>query len=68
MIEISRDIESKTQSEESYITTLMNSLLCRSNHDDEKEGLYIMTLGVIDECRKLGLGTQLLQRTFTTCS
>jgi ribosomal protein S18 acetylase RimI-like enzyme len=25
-------------------------------------GAYIMTIGVVDECRRLGLGTQLLNK------
>ncbi|TNV86426.1 hypothetical protein FGO68_gene2430 [Halteria grandinella] len=32
---------------------------CRGDH----VGAYIMTIGVIDECRRLGLGTQLIERT-----
>ena len=31
---------------------------------DERPSCYIMTLGVIDECRKLGLGTLLIEETF----
>ena len=28
----------------------------------------IMTLGVIDECRKMGIGSMLLEKTFLACS
>jgi ribosomal protein S18 acetylase RimI-like enzyme len=34
------------------------NLFCR-----EYLGAYIMTIGVIDECRRLGLGTMLLEKT-----
>jgi ribosomal protein S18 acetylase RimI-like enzyme len=32
--------------------------------ENDLQGCYIMTLGVIDECRKFGLGTALLNETF----
>lgn len=31
---------------------------------DERPSCYIMTIGVIDECRKLGLGSLLINLTF----
>ena len=33
-------------------------------HQDEVQGCYIMTLGVIDEVRKLGIGTILLEKLY----
>ena len=33
-------------------------------HYDERPSCYIMTIGVIDECRQLGLGTKLIDLTF----
>jgi ribosomal protein S18 acetylase RimI-like enzyme len=33
------------------------------NGDEDRQGCYIMTLGVIDECRQFGLGTMLLEHT-----
>jgi ribosomal protein S18 acetylase RimI-like enzyme len=37
------------------------NIFCR-----EYLGAYIMTIGVIDECRRLGLGTMLLDKTIET--
>lgn len=31
---------------------------------NDVQGCYVMTLGVIDECRKFGLGTALLTETY----
>lgn len=42
--------------------------MCKSifggENQDDLHGLYIMTLGVIDECRQLGIGTKLLDQSF----
>lgn len=38
--------------------SIFNSFLCR-----QQQGAYIMTIGVIDECRRDGLGTKLLDYT-----
>lgn len=50
----------------------MNQASCKcftsgSQKDLKKlEGCYILTLGIIDECRQLGLGTYLLNYTYNT--
>ena len=41
-------------SQKSYLTQFMSVFSCGGidqKYDDEREGCYIMTLGVIDECR-----------------
>mmetsp|Transcript_10087 Transcript_10087/g.17018 ORF Transcript_10087/g.17018 Transcript_10087/m.17018 type:complete len:174 (+) Transcript_10087:413-934(+) len=40
--------------------------LCRDNrrHFAHVEACYIMTLGIVDECRFMGLGSQLLAQTY----
>ena len=47
---------------------LVSFISCKSMFQKQEvldvQGCYIMTLGVIDEVRKLGLGTTLLQKTF----
>ena len=52
------------EKEKDYMTQLMNFLSCSSisRDNDERLGCYIMTLGVIDECRQMGLGTLLLNQ------
>jgi len=47
---------------EPYYKQFMNLFSCKSlwSPTDDIQGCYIMTLGVIDECRQLGLGTSLL--------
>lgn len=42
---------------------LRSTLSCR-----EYQAAYIMTLGVVDECRRLGLGTKLLDEAIKTLS
>ena len=46
----------------SYWTMLKSLISCRSSQEPNRKGCYIMTIGVIDECRKLGIGTLLLQQ------
>ena len=67
VIEINRAIEAEKHKNDSYFTTLLNFAACKCKalqFEDDTQGLYIMTLGVIDECRKMGIGTQLLEKTF----
>lgn len=40
------------------IMSWFSSMFCRNY-----EGAYIMTVGVVDECRRMGLGTKLLDHT-----
>lgn len=52
------DIYAAKNYEQSYVTWFQSVLACR-----EYQGAYIMTIGVVDECRRLGLGTKLLNFT-----
>jgi ribosomal protein S18 acetylase RimI-like enzyme len=42
-----------------WLRWIKEKLSCRRNH----VGAYIMTIGVVDECRRLGLGTKLIDET-----
>lgn len=42
----------------SWFKWLRSVVTCR-----QSIGAYIMTIGVVDECRRLGLGTKLIERT-----
>lgn len=53
----------------SYIQYYLSGIMCKNifggeEINDESQGCYIMTLGIIDECRKIGLGSLLLEETF----
>jgi ribosomal protein S18 acetylase RimI-like enzyme len=61
---IQRRIDEIALSKQSYFTQLVSSLICKNifggQSEEDLNGMYIMTLGVIDECRQLGIGTKLL--------
>lgn len=58
--------ESQKQTMFQYLVSFIS---CKSMFQKQEildiQGCYIMTLGVIDEVRKIGLGTMLLQQTYT---
>lgn len=65
-----RDLyRAKNFDEGSYTTWLSNLISCK-----DYVGAYIMTIGIVDECRRLGLGSRLLnytieylQNNYTNC-
>ena len=66
IIEIHNHHQQLERMKESYLTYFMNAVSCRSfnmyyGQFDDIEGCYIMSLGVIDECRKFGIGTLLIE-------
>ena len=55
-------LDQQTNRTYSYWQILKNAFSgqCFSSGKKARKGCYIMTIGVIDECRKLGIGTMLL--------
>ena len=69
IIEIYSHKQQQERMKESYLTYFMNAISCRTlniygGQFDDMEGCYIMTIGVIDECRKFGIGTLLLDQVY----
>ena len=53
--EIAEMYKSKDYHASGILSWLKTTITCR-----EYAGAYIMTLGIVDECRRMGLGTMLL--------
>ena len=65
---IQKHIDSIEMSKQSYFYQAISTIMCKNifsgTSNEDLCGCYIMTLGVIDECRKLGIGTKLLEQTY----
>lgn len=56
-------IDDSRWSQQSWSQRIREIFSCGQTIHSNRQACYIMTIGVIDECRKMGLGTKLLNHT-----
>lgn len=56
-------IDGQRWNRQTWFQRITDAFSCGMMFPSQRKACYIMTIGVIDECRKLGLGTQMLDYT-----